>query len=332
MRFSVLVPMYNVEGFISEAIESVLNQTYGDFELILVNDGSSDNTLEISNKYQASDGRIRIITQKNKGLLQARLTGRRNANGEYIVFLDSDDLLSLNALEKLNETIITTNADVVMYKIAIIGLDGSILLQEKHTLEGKDISHDTIIDIFSSSSLLNSLCGKCVKNSLMKSDFINFEQLGHLNMTEDRLQSLYPLYFSKRNTFLNEYLYKYRTNPESITLKVKQKAMNDSIKTYEVIYKYYKNILSAELLEKMTVYHAMQTFGLYLRWLATNTIKRKEKIAKLKELNNNEITKIDKRKIRGIVNKFIFSSITNSRFLIIDIMVLINKIRIKRQR
>ena len=89
-KISVIMPVYNVEKFVARSIESVLRQTHADFELILVDDGGNDQSLAICRNFK--DPRIRIISQVNRGLAGARNTGIRNANGQYIALIDSDDL------------------------------------------------------------------------------------------------------------------------------------------------------------------------------------------------------------------------------------------------
>ena len=104
MFFSVIVPVYNVEEYLPSCIESVLNQTFSDFELILVNDGSPDNSLSILEEYAVKDERIKIINKENGGLSSARNCAIPLAQGEYIGFVDSDDWIDLDFYEKLYNT------------------------------------------------------------------------------------------------------------------------------------------------------------------------------------------------------------------------------------
>ena len=104
-KFSIIIPVYNVEPYLRECLDSVLAQTCADWEAICVNDGSTDGSLEILQEYAAKDARFRIINQPNKGLSAARNAGVHDANGEYILFLDSDDWIVPDALERLNKRI-----------------------------------------------------------------------------------------------------------------------------------------------------------------------------------------------------------------------------------
>ena len=102
MRFSVIIPVYNVEKFIGKCLDSVFKQTYSDYEIVAVNDGSTDSSLKILENYQINNPKLKIISQKNKGLGGARNTGISNAKGEFLIFLDSDDYIATNMLETLD--------------------------------------------------------------------------------------------------------------------------------------------------------------------------------------------------------------------------------------
>ena len=115
---SIIVPVYNAEALLPKAIESVLGQTYRDFELIIVNDGSKGNCGEIVSKYMRRDKRIRYVVNKgNLGLFKARLAGAREATGQYIAFLDSDDYVSMDYYRVLMQCAITNDADIVASRV-----------------------------------------------------------------------------------------------------------------------------------------------------------------------------------------------------------------------
>ena len=103
MFFSVIVPVYNVEKYLKECLDSILSQTFKDFELILVNDGSKDSSPAICDEYAEKDSRVKVIHKENGGQSTARNMGIEKATGEFAVFLDSDDLLSPNTFEILIE-------------------------------------------------------------------------------------------------------------------------------------------------------------------------------------------------------------------------------------
>lgn len=113
--FSVIVPVYNVENFLPQCIESILGQTYAAFELILVDDGSTDSSGKICDKYAAKDQRIVVIHKNNGGLVSARQAGTKIAKGEYIVAVDGDDWVNTQLLDILNQTIEKYHPDVVCH-------------------------------------------------------------------------------------------------------------------------------------------------------------------------------------------------------------------------
>jgi glycosyltransferase involved in cell wall biosynthesis len=115
-EFSIIVPVYNVENFLAECLDSCIGQTFKDIEIICINDCSQDGSRKILEAYSLKDTRIRIITHKqNRGLGGARNTGIENATGDYCWFVDSDDSIALDACEILHQTIKNTNADIVRF-------------------------------------------------------------------------------------------------------------------------------------------------------------------------------------------------------------------------
>ena len=110
-KVSVVVPVYNVEKYVEKCLNSLVNQTFKDIEIIVVNDGSKDNSLEVVKKFE-NDTRVKIISQENKGLSGARNTGIDNASGDYIAFLDSDDWVDYDFIEKLYDAIIRNDCDI----------------------------------------------------------------------------------------------------------------------------------------------------------------------------------------------------------------------------
>lgn len=126
---SVIIPVYNVEAYLRECVGSVLKQTYQTFEIILVDDGSTDSSGDICDEYAGNDERICVIHQKNSGPSKTRNTGLENATGKYIYFLDSDDYIDSNALELLVNTAESNDADLVFFDARSFSDDGSEIRQ-----------------------------------------------------------------------------------------------------------------------------------------------------------------------------------------------------------
>ena len=116
MKFSVVVPIYNVEKYLNKCVDSILNQTYKDFELILVDDGSPDNCPKICDEYAERDARVRVIHKENEGLVAARNTGIKEAEGEYICYVDGDDWIASNLLETVWEKALKNyDVEIIVY-------------------------------------------------------------------------------------------------------------------------------------------------------------------------------------------------------------------------
>ena len=122
-KFSIIVPVYNCQDYIARCIESVLNQNTKDMELILINDGSTDNTKEIIKQYAKENELIKIINKKNAGVSRARNDGLKKATGKYVLFLDADDYLSENYIKEIDsietaKRMIKMNYDKYKYRIS----------------------------------------------------------------------------------------------------------------------------------------------------------------------------------------------------------------------
>ena len=125
-RISVLIPVYNASAFLDKSIGSLINQTFEDFEIVCVNDGSKDNSLDILKDYSSRDNRIKVIDQENGGCGAARNTAFRNAKGDYVYFFDPDDFVALDTLERFYENMIFNDSDFVVCRGNSFNDDGFI--------------------------------------------------------------------------------------------------------------------------------------------------------------------------------------------------------------
>lgn len=112
MKFSIIVPVYNVEAYLERCVESLINQTYNNIEIILVDDGSKDNSPKLCDDFVKKDSRIKVVHKENGGLSDARNVGLEIATGEYVLFVDSDDWLLLDACERFNEVLTVNLVDI----------------------------------------------------------------------------------------------------------------------------------------------------------------------------------------------------------------------------
>lgn len=215
IKFSVLVPVYNVELYVSECIESVLNQTYQNFELILVDDGSPDQSGEICDEYAKKDARIRVFHKENGGLIHTRRFAIEKALGNWYVFLDSDDTLQPNALETIYNKILQYGCDLVIYGwqrfCGDTVLDDTATGRPDFVFSDKRMLYKTIFF----DQQYNSLCRKAVKaNLFVGQDYSKFYKIKY---GEDLLQSIELLNNANKVLMIDDLLYCYRANPESMT-------------------------------------------------------------------------------------------------------------------
>lgn len=225
--FSVLVPVYNVEEYVAECIESVLNQNYSFLELILVDDGSTDHSGEICDQYGRIDQRIKVFHKTNQGLLHTRRYAIDKASGDYYVFLDSDDMIKKEALETIAQKIEGYQCDCLIYGYEKVQ-NGIIVSKTEDIEEACENDKRKIYRKCLLSTDMNSLCRKAVKANVFH-DF-DYSLYYHIQHSEDLLQSLEIYKNSKSIAFINDKLYIYRTNPNSITQKKEKQRIDFTVR------------------------------------------------------------------------------------------------------
>ena len=240
--FSVLVPVYNVEEYIDCCLKSIINQTYKNFEIILVDDGSKDNSGKICDAYQDKYVNIKVIHKENQGQLSARLVGLKYARGKYVVYVDSDDYIELDTLQKIHDVINTYGSDVVIYKWKIIDEKNNLLSDNVNCLflEGV-ISKDQIFKTLINSSNLNSMCIKCFMRELCDLN-IDYSRYYQYKNAEDLLQTLPILAKASSFYYLNEALYSYRMNLNSVTHTFKKGSFKVLNIVRPILYDYIKKL------------------------------------------------------------------------------------------
>lgn len=157
---SVVIPIYNVERYLEKCIDSVVNQTYRNLQIILVDDGSPDNCGNICDEYKKKDDRIIVIHQKNRGLSGARSAGQDIALGKYITFIDSDDWISNDMIERLYNDIVSAEADISVTAFAITTENGEVLKSGK-SYKYMELSNIQALELMLFNDYLNpTVCGK----------------------------------------------------------------------------------------------------------------------------------------------------------------------------
>lgn len=137
MKFSIIVPVYNVEKYLDKCLKSLSEQSYSNFDVIVVNDGSSDNSQNIIDKYVNNNHRFKSFTKKNGGLSDARNFGLNYVSGDYILFVDGDDYLDKDLLSKLNQILIGDPVDIVRFN-CLLEDDNGVKLSEESYVDYKN--------------------------------------------------------------------------------------------------------------------------------------------------------------------------------------------------
>lgn len=209
---SVILPVYNVESYLVECLDSLVKQTIFDIEIICIDDGSTDTSYEILQKYASQDKRIKIVKQENKGAALARNFGLRIANGKYVIFLDSDDYFDHCMLEKTVSRAETTNSDIVIFK-ALSFDEGS---KNTHNLSHKMEKYPMFQEkTFSSNDIRNvifntflpSAWNKLYRKSFLEENKLEFQNIKRSN---DLLFTSKSLIKAKKIVLVNEFLLYYR--------------------------------------------------------------------------------------------------------------------------
>ncbi len=252
---TIIVPVYNVQKYLNQCLESIVNQTYKELEIILVDDGSTDESGALCDEWAKKDIRIKVVHKKNEGLGMARNTGLANATGEYVKFIDSDDYISLNCIELLYETMHREKVDIVygMFErfhddviMQVPKLYESIqIFQEEEVIETvllgmigtrPEDQKDTAFDM--------SACLSLYKLSLLNKENIRFRSEREY-ISEDLLFNIDYLQHVKSVCVIPEKFYFYRMNMNSLTTSYNPKRFEREIKMYQ-----YLNEKLGEFLEK----------------------------------------------------------------------------------
>lgn len=241
MLISIIVPVYNVEEYLVRCMESLLTQTYLDIEVILVNDGSTDSSGVLCEKYKLLDNRVRVIHKKNGGLSDARNVGLAEANGDYVFFVDSDDYLELDACENLCNKALQTNADIVIGKTNVIkGETRQILFHKISNIEETVSGVFFFRDQLSQNSMPMVVWNKLYKKDMLINNNITFKK-GIYHEDEEWTPRVFLL--NPTVSFIDKTIYNYVIRENSITQK-KDKTKNglDLLETCADLYNIYSKV------------------------------------------------------------------------------------------
>lgn len=229
MFFTVIVPIYKVEKYLKRCIDSILSQTFSDFELILVDDGSPDRCPEICDAYAEKDNRIRVIHKENGGLVSARQAGARVAEGEYVFNVDSDDAITEDALQSAYDIIRETQADMVSFSYRVYR--GGVLSDPIHDMPEEGLYRGTALETEIYPHLISDcnmehmfyfLWGKAIRRTLLLPHQLHVNTA--ISLGED-LSCSVPCYFAAKSVYISRkvaYLYTIRDDSISTTFRPEQ--------------------------------------------------------------------------------------------------------------
>lgn len=222
-RFSILIPVFNVEKYLRNCLDSVMIQTFSDFEVVIIDDGSTDASRYICDEYEEKfPDKIRVKHRANKGLLLTRREEICMAKGEFLIFVDSDDWVSPHLLERLDETIRKFDCDLVIYNFLHVFSNGE-KLKSGITLRHEQIfpsdSKEELYHYFISTNRLNTIWCKAVKRNIVDID-ADYSTC-KVTIGEDLLQSLPLLTKAKKIIYIDDVLYFYRKETTSMTGSMK---------------------------------------------------------------------------------------------------------------
>lgn len=207
---SVIIPVYNAEKTLNSTIESILNQSYSNIELILVNDGSVDNSFQICNEIANSDNRVKIYFQDNKGVSAARNLGLEKMSGDWVTFVDADDYVTPNGFQSLIERQRQTKVDLVFGNVVKLKGDKRILFYTSK----EEVSYNPCGYLANIPKKLSS-CGYLLRSSIVQDNHIR--QIEGLKTNEDGLFLMTAASFCKSVAGVNTTVYEYIINDSSVT-------------------------------------------------------------------------------------------------------------------
>lgn len=244
VRVSVIVPVYNVEAYVEKCIDSILSQTYKNYELIVLNDGSIDRSYEKLLKYE-NNPYVTIINKENTGQSDTRYQGLLMAKGEYVYFVDSDDFIEPYTLEKLIEQVDMSGADVVLGRYRLVDKHGNILReQKKYSTNVLNGSEEILRDAISFSNFKASLWLKLIKKNLFVVSYN--EEVRGLRVNEDMYLSIALASKCEKIIFIDDIIYNVLQREGSVSRTIKPELISSN----ESIYKKAESILkSRELWE-----------------------------------------------------------------------------------
>lgn len=268
-KVSFIVPVYNMEKSLKTCVESILNQTLSNIEIVLIDDGSTDNSGAICDAYASEDRRITVVHKENGGIADAMNIGLDNITGEYILFVDSDDFIDCNMAEIMLRTLLESKADIVQCGYVIHSLDGKVI----RNIEGKDSDIQKTDEILETYFLWRGIWGN-LSAKLFKTDLFSEIRFPAGRTFADVPVIPYILCQCKKYKIIKNMFYHIMSNPQSASrAKLDEKRFDDII--------YNVNVVSNFIIERSP---SLKFHVYYLK--ASTVAYYYEKIAKSNELKD----------------------------------------------
>lgn len=246
-KISIIVPIYNSEKYLKRCLDSIVKQTYNNLEIILVDDGSNDNSLRIMKEYQTRDKRIKLIEKSNTGVSSSRNVGLINSTGKYITFIDSDDTIDIYYLERVMKCFLDPEIDIVCTNY---NYDYNGKIKQNRSFISKKMSNTIALDPMSD-YYITSVWGKVFKSKIIKT--LKFDE--KIFYSEDTLFYTEALLRAKYVFFLNEFLYNYFVNCNgAMQNKNLRKYSTDLVARKKIFDIYQTSNLSKKLINGAKIY------------------------------------------------------------------------------
>lgn len=287
-EISIIVPVYNVEQYLERCIESILAQTFTDFELILVNDGSTDGSLSICNKYLKIDKRIKVLSQENKGLSSARNMGIANSKGKYIAFVDSDDFINEFMYEVLYSNLKKYNADIAICGFEKIYDDNILKRKKMKNIKISEFSsYDALKSLYENKSLEFIVAwNKLYRKNIFEE--INYP-IGKIHEDEFIAHKIYDK--CNKVIYIDEQLYYYYQRSNSIMKSDFTLKRFDAVYAYKNRMEFFREKNYLELLNKAEYFFIQYFFMFYFKCKNTLNVN-KNTLKQLKRTFTSELKNI----------------------------------------
>ncbi|WJE46143.1 glycosyltransferase [Peribacillus frigoritolerans] len=300
-EISIIVPVYNTEKYLKKCLDSLINQTFEDIEIITINDGSTDNSIKILKEYEEKDDRIIVLDLENQGPSGARNSGLQFAKGEFVMFVDSDDWMDLTTCKKVYDEAKLKQADTVLFCYTSESSMGSIkkylFSDKKRLFNEEEVYSELFCGVLGLTSgklrkpekldVLVSVWAKLYKTELIKQNSISFIDL-KLIPSECQLFNLQYFQHSKKVVYLNECFYRYRrNNTTSFTKGYREELFKKWLYWIDYVKEYLDQ--NNERTLAYDAYYSRICFSIIP--LSGNSLKQKsikDSYKELKEILNNE--------------------------------------------